>query len=41
MWRNRNPVTGQARITGTAERPGMSASFNDRDGGKIVLSVGE
>jgi hypothetical protein len=33
MWRNRNPVTGQ--------RPGMSASFNDRDGGKIVLSVGE
>ena len=29
MWRNRNPVTGQARITGTPERPGMSASFND------------
>src|SRR4030088_854020 len=29
MWRDRNPVTGQARITGTAERPGISASFND------------
>src|ERR1700726_4181432 len=32
MWRNRNPVTGQARVTGTPERPGLSASFNDRDG---------
>ena len=29
MWRNRNPVTGQARITGTPQRPGISASFND------------
>ena len=29
MWRDRDPVTGQARITGTAERPGISASFND------------
>jgi len=27
MWRNRDPVTGQARITGTAQRPGLSASF--------------
>src|SRR6476620_9313010 len=32
MWRNRNPVTGQARVTGTQERPGLSASFNDADG---------
>ncbi|HUD59864.1 MAG TPA: CaiB/BaiF CoA-transferase family protein, partial [Acetobacteraceae bacterium] len=31
MWRDRNPVTGQARVTGTPERPGISASFNDRD----------
>src|ERR1700735_5591317 len=31
MWRNRNPVTGQARVTGTPERPGLSASLNDRD----------
>src|SRR5918997_2201092 len=30
MWRNRDPVTGQARITGTPQRPGISASFNDR-----------
>ena len=22
MWANRNPVTGQARVTGTAQRPG-------------------
>src|ERR1700674_5254367 len=27
MWANRNPVTGQARITGTAQRPGISASL--------------
>jgi len=39
MWRNRNPVTGQARITGTPERPGMSASFNDRDGKPLVLQL--
>src|SRR5690606_6035454 len=25
MWRNRDPVTGQARIQGTAQKPGMSA----------------
>ena len=30
MWRDRNPVTGQARITGTPQRPGISASFNDQ-----------
>src|SRR5690348_8396667 len=39
MWRNRNPVTGQARITGTAERPGLSASFNDRDGKPLVFQL--
>jgi crotonobetainyl-CoA:carnitine CoA-transferase CaiB-like acyl-CoA transferase len=39
MWRNRDPVTGQARITGTAARPGMSASFNDRDGKPLVLQL--
>ncbi len=39
MWRNRNPVTGQARITGTAQRPGMSASFNDRDGKPLVFQL--
>ena len=30
MWRDRNPVTGQARIVGTPDRPGISASFNDQ-----------
>jgi crotonobetainyl-CoA:carnitine CoA-transferase CaiB-like acyl-CoA transferase len=39
MWRNRNPVTGQARINGTAERPGMSASFNDSNGKPLVFQL--
>jgi crotonobetainyl-CoA:carnitine CoA-transferase CaiB-like acyl-CoA transferase len=39
MWRDRNPVTGQARVTGTAERPGLSASFNDRDGRPLVFQL--
>jgi crotonobetainyl-CoA:carnitine CoA-transferase CaiB-like acyl-CoA transferase len=39
MWRNRNPVTGQARVTGTPERPGLSASFNDRDGKPFVFQL--
>src|SRR5436853_4043179 len=39
MWRNRDPVTGQARITGTAERPGISASFDDGDGKPLVFQL--
>jgi len=39
MWRSKNPVTGQARITGTPERPGISASFNDRDGKPLVFQL--
>jgi crotonobetainyl-CoA:carnitine CoA-transferase CaiB-like acyl-CoA transferase len=39
MWRDRNPVTGQARITGTPQRPGLSASFNDRDGKPFVFQL--
>ena len=39
MWRNRDPVTGQARVTGTAERPGLSASFNDWDGKPLVFQL--
>jgi crotonobetainyl-CoA:carnitine CoA-transferase CaiB-like acyl-CoA transferase len=39
MWRNRSPVTGQARVTGTRERPGLSASFNDRDGKRLVFQL--
>ena len=39
MWRDRNPVTGQARITGTPERAGMSASFNDIDGKPLVFQL--
>src|SRR5579862_6359602 len=39
MWRNQDPVTGQARITGTPERPGISASFNDSDGKPLVFQL--
>jgi crotonobetainyl-CoA:carnitine CoA-transferase CaiB-like acyl-CoA transferase len=39
MWRNRDPVTGQARVAGTRERPAMSASFDDRDGKPFVLQL--
>src|SRR5215831_14213679 len=39
IWRDRDPVTGQARITGTPERPGISASFNDRDGKPLVFQL--
>jgi crotonobetainyl-CoA:carnitine CoA-transferase CaiB-like acyl-CoA transferase len=39
MWRNRDPVTGQSRVTGTPERPGLSASFNDREGKPLVFQL--
>ena len=39
MWRDRDPVTGQARITGTPERPGISSSFNDRNGKPLVFQL--
>lgn len=39
MWRDRDPVTGQARITGTAERPGISASFADKHGKPFVFQL--
>jgi crotonobetainyl-CoA:carnitine CoA-transferase CaiB-like acyl-CoA transferase len=39
MWRDRNPVTGQARVTGTPQNPGLSASFNDRDGRPLVFQL--
>ncbi|HEX3861142.1 MAG TPA: CaiB/BaiF CoA-transferase family protein [Stellaceae bacterium] len=39
MWRDSDPVTGQARVTGTPERPGISASFNDRDGKPLVFQL--
>ena len=39
MWRNRDPVTGQARVTGTPQHPGLSASFNDRDGKPLVFQL--
>ena len=39
MWRDANPITG-ARINGTRERPGIAASFDDREGKPLVLQLG-
>ena len=39
MWRNANPITG-ARVTGTADKPGLAASFNDCDGKPLVFQLG-
>jgi crotonobetainyl-CoA:carnitine CoA-transferase CaiB-like acyl-CoA transferase len=39
MWSGRDPVTGQARVTGTPARPGISASFNDRNGKPLVFQL--
>jgi crotonobetainyl-CoA:carnitine CoA-transferase CaiB-like acyl-CoA transferase len=39
MWRSRNPITGQARVTGTPARPGLSASFNDRLAKPLVFQL--
>ena len=39
MWCYKNPVTGQARINGTAQRPAMSASFEDQDGKPFVFQL--
>ncbi len=32
MWKNENPVTGQARIAGTYKSPSIASSFNDKNG---------
>ncbi|PON14249.1 CoA transferase [Candidatus Entotheonella serta] len=40
MWKDEKPVTGQARIMGTAERPAISASFNDGEGKPFVFQMG-
>jgi len=39
MWRNRDPVIGQARVAGTRERPAMSASFSDKHGKPFVMQL--
>jgi len=39
MWRGTDPVTGQARVAGTRERPAISASFVDRDGKPMVFQL--
>ena len=39
MWRNHAPVTGQARVNGTSQRPGLSASFIDIDGKPLVFQL--
>ena len=39
MWQDKAPVTGQARITGSPERPAMSANFADCDGKPFVFQL--
>ncbi len=39
MWRQKNPVTGQARIVGTPERPSMSANFSDVNAKPFVFQL--
>lgn len=39
MWTGKNPITGQARITGSATRPSISASFNDKNGKPLVMQM--
>jgi crotonobetainyl-CoA:carnitine CoA-transferase CaiB-like acyl-CoA transferase len=40
MWKEASPVTGQARIMGSAERPAISACFNDQEGKPFVFQLG-
>ncbi|MFM9939613.1 MAG: CaiB/BaiF CoA transferase family protein [Hyphomicrobiaceae bacterium] len=39
LWRGTDPVTGQARVAGTVDKPAMSASFNDKDGRPFVFQL--
>lgn len=39
MWRDEDPVTGRARITGSPRSPGISASFNDRAAKPFVFQL--
>ena len=39
MWRGTDPVTGQARVAGTKERPAMSASFQDKNAKPFVFQL--
>ena len=39
VWTHKNPITGQARISGSAKNPGLSASFNDKNGKPFVLQL--
>ena len=39
MWRDRSPIIG-TRITGTRDRPGISASFDDCEGRPMVFQLG-
>jgi crotonobetainyl-CoA:carnitine CoA-transferase CaiB-like acyl-CoA transferase len=39
VWTNKNPITGQARISGSAKNPGLSVSFNDKNGKPFVFQL--
>ena len=40
MWKGESPVTGQARIGGTAQRPSLASSFNDKNGKPFAIQLG-
>jgi crotonobetainyl-CoA:carnitine CoA-transferase CaiB-like acyl-CoA transferase len=39
MWKQENPITGQARIGGTAQQPSLASSFNDKNGKPFVIQL--
>lgn len=39
MWRDQNPVTGQVRIAGTADRPSISVNFADKKAKPFVFQL--
>ena len=39
MWKQANPIIGQARIEGTAEQPRLACSFLDKSGKPFVMQL--
>ena len=39
MWKDQNPVTGQVRVAGTADKPAISANFADQNGKPFVFQL--
>jgi len=39
MWKQQGPITGQARLEGTAQAPSLASSFNDKNGKAFVIQL--